>query len=112
MSQEIRETVSLIQKIINTDSYLIMRNNDKTFYFDKVSKLFPSFAEQYPILFKKIIYHEDLSMLGPMLNSIDDVVEGKNAKEITKNLSEQIAEKYLYPTIGKPVLPPEEAPSK
>ena len=111
MSKEIRETVDLIQKIINTDSYLIMKNNDKIFYREKVNKLFPSFAEQYPILFKKIIFHEDLSMLEPMLKSIDEVVEGKNAKEITRNLSEQIAEKYLYPTIGKPVLPPEDVPS-
>jgi len=108
MSQEIRESINLINQIINTEQFLIMKNNDKILYQDSVRKLFPFFAEQYPLLFKKIIFNEDLSMLGPMLQSIDDVVSGKDAKEITQNLSEQIAEKYLYPTIGKPVLPPEE----
>ena len=108
MSQELREGIELIQKIISMDNYMIMKNNDKIIYENSVRKLFPLFAEQYPLLFKKVIFNEDLSMLEPMLQSIDDVVAGKDAKEITQNLSEQIAEKYLSPTMGKPVLPPEE----
>ena len=108
MSQELRESINIINKIINTDEYKIMKNNDKIYYQDSIQKIFPSFASQYPILFKKLIFNDDLSMLEPMLKSIDDVVSGKNPKEITRNLSEQIAEKYLYPTMGKPVLPPEE----
>ena len=112
MSQELRESINLIQKIINTDEFIIMKNNDKIYYQDSIQKIFPSFAAQYPILFKKLIFNDDLSMLEPMLKSIDDVVSGKNPKEITRNLSEQIAEKYLYPTMGKPVLPPEDEPTK
>jgi hypothetical protein len=108
MSQEIRESIELIQKLVNTEVCITMKNNDKVMYQNHITKIFPTFAEDYPLLFKKIIFHEDLSMLEPMLRSIDDIHAGKDHQQIRQKLGEQIAEKYLYPTMGKPVLPPEE----
>ena len=110
MSKEIRDSIELIKKVVNTDVSIAMKNEDIVLYTENMCKIFPTFAQDYPILFKKLITHDDISMLEPMLKSLDDVHEGKNQKEITTNLSEQIAEKYLYPTMGKPQLPPEEPP--
>jgi hypothetical protein len=112
MSKEIRESIELIKKVVNTDVSIAMKNEDLLLYTENMYKIFPIFAQEYPILFKKLITHDDISMLEPMLKSLDDVQEGKNQKEITTNLSEQIAEKYLYPTMGRPQLPPEEPPNK
>lgn len=42
-------------------------------------------------------------MLEPMLKSIDDLNNGLvQEKDITTNIGETLAEKYLYPVLGKP----------
>jgi hypothetical protein len=110
MSQEMRESIEMIKKVISTEISIAMKNEDAVMYQDNMRKIFPTFAQDYPILFKKLINNDDLSMLEPMLKSLDDVKSGKNPKVVTTNLSEQIAEKYLYPTMGRPTLPPEEPP--
>ena len=42
-------------------------------------------------------------MLEPMLSSIESLSKGtRTDKEITVDIGEKLAEKYLYPTFGKP----------
>jgi len=42
-------------------------------------------------------------MLEPMLKAIEDIYEGKRVdKDAANEIGEQLAEKYLYPTFGKP----------
>ena len=101
-SIEIKQTVELIQKIINTDEYVILKKEDDIKYRNKLISLFPTFAEDYPILFKKIINNDDITMLFTMLNSLNDVSSGKDEKQITTELGEMLAEKYLYPVLGAP----------
>lgn len=101
-SNEIRESVVLIQKIINTDVCINLFNEDKSKYQEHLRKLFPTFAQEYPSLFKKIILNQDLSMLDQMLKSIDDLNTGKDEKDVTTSIGESLAEKYLYPVLGKP----------
>jgi len=102
MSVEIKESILLIQKLVATESAIILFNEDKIRYKNHMENIFPTFAKEYPLLFKKIIFKEDLTMLAPMLKSIDDIVAGKNEKQITTKLGEDLAEKFLYPVLGKP----------
>jgi len=101
-STEIKQTVELIQKIINTEEYIVLKKEDDIRYRNKLTTLFPTFAQDYPSLFKKIINNDDLTMLNTMLNSLSDISSGKNEKQITTELGEQLAEKYLYPVLGAP----------
>ena len=109
-SNQIRETVNLIQQVINTPIFVVLSNEDKSKYQDELRKLFPTFAEEYPSLFKKVILNQDLSMLDQMLKSIDDLNTGKNEKDITTSIGESLAEKYLYPVLGKPETTTEKKP--
>ena len=101
-SDEIKQTVELIQKIINTEEYIVLKRDDSVRYRTKLSEMFPTFANDYPILFKKIINKDDITMLTTMLNSLNDISSGKNEKEITEGLGEHLAEKYIYPVLGAP----------
>jgi hypothetical protein len=101
-SNEIKQTVELVQKIINTEEYIILKKENDIKYRNKLISLFPTFSNDYPILFKKIINNDDITMLYTMLNSINDVSSGKDEKKITTELGEMLAEKYIYPVVGAP----------
>jgi hypothetical protein len=99
----IRETIKLIQQMMQTDKCLLMEVEDKIKYTNFMRETFPTFYDEYPLLFKKVIARGDLTMLEPMLKAIEDIYEGKRVdKEAANEIGEQLAEKYLYPTFGKP----------
>jgi len=99
----IRDTVKLIQQMMSSELFMQLYVEDKVKYTHTLRAAFPTFAEEYHHLFKKIINHDDLSMLEPMLSSIEALSKGtKTDKEITTDIGEKLAEKYLYPTFGKP----------
>jgi hypothetical protein len=41
-------------------------------------------------------------MLDKLFESIEDLNNGKSEKEITASIGETLAEKYIYPVLGKP----------
>jgi hypothetical protein len=99
----IRETTILIQKMIDTEQCKNLEKEDPDNYRKMLHNLFPSFAADYPSLFKQIIFRRDLSMLEMMLQKIEDLQAGTiTEKEITTNIGETLAEKYIYPVFGKP----------
>lgn len=105
----IRGTIKLIQEMMQTDKCMLMEVEDKIKFINFMRESFPSFYEEYPFLFKKVIARQDLSMLEPMLKAIEDIYEGKRVdKEAANEIGEQLAEKYLYPTFGKPTPNPDE----
>jgi hypothetical protein len=107
----IRQTVVLIQKMIDTDQYKVLEKEDPNKYRESLMQLFPTFAEDYPSLFKQIIFRRDLSMLEMMLKKIEDLRAGSlTEKEITTNIGETLAEKYIYPVFGKPESTTEKTP--
>jgi len=99
---EVRQSVELIQQIINTEEYIILKKEDEIKYRNNLISLFPTFSTDYPLLFKKIINKEDLTMLNTMLNSLSTITSGKDEKQVTNELGEHLAEKYLYPVLGAP----------
>jgi hypothetical protein len=105
----IRGTIKLIQEMMNSDKCMLMEVEDKIKFTNFMREAFPTFYEEYPFLFKKVIARGDLSMLEPMLKAIEDIYEGKRVdREAANEIGEQLAEKYLYPTFGKPTPKPDE----
>jgi hypothetical protein len=99
----IRETTVLIQKMIDTEQCKQLEKEDLDQYRQMLHSLFPTFATDYPSLFKQIIFRRDLSMLEVMLKKIEDLQAGSiSEKEITTTIGESLAEKYIYPVFGKP----------
>jgi hypothetical protein len=99
---KIRETIELIKQIINTEKCVNLEKDDVVKYREYIYQLFPTFANEYPSLFKKIIFRQDISMLETMLQSIEDLHNGRSEKDITTSIGESLAEKYIYPVFGKP----------
>ena len=75
-SNDIRESIKLITQLINTEEYVELLKEDRMKYQEKVRSIFPTFAQEYPQLFKKVVLKGDLSMLDTMLQSIDDIRDG------------------------------------
>ena len=100
--KSIRDTVDLLQKIINTCEFKEKKENNNKEYQNYLIQIFPTFYETYPTLFNNIIENKDLSFLEPMLDGIMKINENKDLQDnIEKDLGEQLAEKYLYPNIKK-----------
>lgn len=104
MSQinSIRDQVKIIQQMANTDLCKSLMADDKMQYLEHMKTLFPDFSEKYMSLFKKIVFKEDLSMLEIFLTKIEAIENGTSEQEITTDIGEKLAEKYLYPVLGKP----------
>jgi hypothetical protein len=110
-TNSIRDQVKIIQQLVNTDLCDTLLREDKMKYLEHMKSVFPNFSEKYMSLFKKIIYKEDITMLEPMLKNIDDLQNGTaDEKDITANIGETLAEKYLYPVLGKPESSTEKKP--
>lgn len=100
--KNIRDTVIIIQQLASTE-LCINLSQDRMKYQEHMKSLFPEFANNYFGLFKKIIFREDISMLEPMLKNIEDLNNGiVQEKDVTTSIGETLAEKYLYPVLGKP----------
>ena len=66
----IRSTIKLIQEMMQTDKCMLMEVEDKIKFTNFMREAFPTFYEEYPFLFKKVIARGDLSMLEPMLKPL------------------------------------------
>jgi len=108
---KIRNEAKVIQLLANTELCTNLLKEDKNKYFEYMRELYPDFAQKYIGLFKKIIYKEDLAMLDVFLNQIEELENGTSTeKDITANIGEILAEKYLYPVLGKPETKTEKQP--
>jgi len=102
-TKNIRDEVKIIQQMVNTELCINLLKEDKSSYLEHMKSLFPDFCQKYMGLFKKIIFKEDLTMLEPMLQQIDDLTNGvAQEKDVTTKIGETLAEKYLYPVLGRP----------
>jgi hypothetical protein len=99
---EIKDQIIILQKMINTELCINLEKEDPTKYREYMHQLFPDMALKCPSLFKKIIFRQDISMLEKMYESIEELNNGKSEKEITTSIGETLAEKYIYPVLGKP----------
>lgn len=96
----VREHVKLINDYINK---LELSGKSEPFEIElEVMSKYPEFYEGHPFLVKKLCKRDDLSMLFKMLDNLDKVDEGaKSLATVELNLGEELANKYLYPVVGK-----------
>ena len=98
--ESIKKIVEEIQLIIDT-----MEQNGTTDPFEYEMKLMethPEFYQSYPFLVKKLCKKEDISMLYKMLDNLNKVSNGeKSLAAVEMNLGNELANKYIYPTLKK-----------
>lgn len=69
----------------------------------KIETIFPSFTENYPVLYKLTLTCDDISILYKMIDKITSVCKGNSSVDDARNsMGEMLAEKFLYPKLGKP----------
>ena len=62
----------------------------------------PHIYDKYATVVKTICRKDDLTFLDKMIKSLEQVDNGKKSmKEVSSNLGEELADKYLYPKVGK-----------
>lgn len=111
ISSNIKDEIIIIQQLVNTELCCNLLNEDKMKYQEYLRDTFPEFSKNSPQLFKKIIFKEDLTMLDAMLKNLDDLNNGiVQEKDVTTNIGEKLAEKYLYPVLGRPESTTEKQP--
>jgi hypothetical protein len=95
----IKETVALLQVFKNKYKDQV---NHQTLD-DMLRSTFSSFSRNYEPIYKMVLKTDDMTMLNEMINNIYDICDGKKELEdVRKDFGDKLAEKYLYPAMGKP----------
>ena len=98
----ITNSITNIMETLLTYEYQQLKKNNVDQLLLRLEKEFPKFSEKYYSLLKLIVKGEDISYLFKMLEMIESVQKNeKNIVEVEKNLGEELAEKYLYPSLSK-----------
>jgi hypothetical protein len=98
----ITDSITNIMETLLTEEYQQLKKNNVDKLLLRLEKEFPKFSEKYYSLLKLIVKGEDISYLFKMLEMIESVQKNeKNIVEVEKNLGEELAEKYLYPSLSK-----------
>ena len=99
---EIKKNAQLIKKFCELEKYQEIKKLDNDKYEKTLMNIFKSFNEKYPAIFRAIIRGHDLNILYMMIEmkkKIDNNEIDRKKAEIY--MGEQLAEKFLYPVIGK-----------
>jgi len=96
----IKKYIKEIQKFTTLDEYKQLKVLDKLQYQFALREIFPSFAEEHPFLFRKIVMGDDLTFLYKMLEKIEKINSGElNQKEVEIDLGKELANLYIYPAL-------------
>ncbi len=105
---DVDDILGSIEKILEymcKDDIIKLKEEDAGGYIDHMEKKFPAFSFRYFSLFQHIIEGEDLTHLFSMLGAIERVKKGETTlDDAEKDLGEELAQKYVYPHIGKDTL--------
>lgn len=94
--------VNLIQKKMNTDEMVYLKNNNKNEFEEKMGEFVPEFRDEYPALFKMILSGADLAMLEIFLDTLDDVDSGKHTFDQARTgLGHLLHNKYVKDKLNK-----------
>ena len=97
----IKKYIKEIQKFTTLDEYKQLKVLDKLQYQFALREIFPSFAEEHPFLFRKIVMGDDLTFLYTMLDNIEKISSGViTQKEAEVNMGNDLANLYIYPALA------------
>jgi len=96
----IKSYISEIKKFTDLDEFKEIKQRDKLQHEFAVRELFPTFAQEHPFLFRKIVNGDDLSMLYKMLDSITSINKGEMTHiQVEQNLGNELANLYVHPAM-------------
>ena len=96
----IKSYISEIKKFTDLDEFKEIKQRDKMQHEFAVRELFPTFAQEHPFLFRKIVNGDDLSMLYKMLDSITSINKGDMTTiQVEQNLGNELANLYVHPAM-------------
>jgi len=99
---EIKKNSELIRKFCELDKYKKLKEEDNKKYEDTLMGIFKSFYEKYPAIFRAVIRGHDLNILYMMIEMKKKINSGEvDRKKAEIYMGEQLAERFLYPVIGK-----------
>lgn len=99
---EIKKNSQLIRKFCELDKYQKLKEEDNKKYEDTLMGIFKSFYEKYPAIFRAVIRGHDLNILYMMIEMKKKINSGEvDRKKAEIYMGEQLAERFLYPVIGK-----------
>ena len=99
---EIKKNSELIRKFCELDKYQKLKEEDNKKYEDTLMGIFKSFYEKYPAIFRAVIRGHDLDILYMMIEMKKKINSGEvDRKKAEIYMGEQLAERFLYPVIGK-----------
>jgi predicted transcriptional regulator len=107
MSQEqikqINDTLQLIKQFVDSPELTDIRaKQGYDAYKDYITRVFPVFYNDFPTLVEMVIDGKDISFINRMFDALIQIDKGRSKEEVEKKLGEELAEKYLYPKIGRP----------
>lgn len=96
----IKQSIATIKKFVADHEKIGIKNpSDLQILFSKAHQ---SIYDKYATVVKTICRKDDLTFLDKMIQSLEQVDKGKKSmKEVSNNLGEELAGKYLYPKVGK-----------
>jgi len=96
----IKSYISEIKKFTDLDEFKQIKEKDKLQHEFAVRELFPTFAQEHPFLFRKIVNGDDLTMLYKMLDSITSINKGEmTTVQVEQNLGNELANLYVHPAM-------------
>ena len=99
---EIKKNSELIRKFCELDKYQKLKEENNKKYEDTLMGIFKSFYEKYPAIFRAVIRGHDLNILYMMIEMKKKINSGEvDRKKAEIYMGEQLAERFLYPVIGK-----------
>jgi len=97
----IKKYIREIKKFTDLDVYKQIKLNDKMQYLFALREIFPSFAEEHPFLFRKIVMGDDLTFLYKMLDNIDKINSGELTQQaVEASLGNELANVYIHPALA------------
>jgi len=97
----IKKYIREIKKFTDLDVYKQIKLNDKMQYLFALREIFPSFAEEHPFLFRKIVMGDDLTFLYKMLDNIDKINSGELTQQAAEaTLGNELANIYIHPALA------------
>jgi hypothetical protein len=89
--------------VVNRIKELELQGKNDPFDFEMdIMEILPVFYQSHPFLVKTLCKKTDLTILNKMLEQLKQVENGdKSLSGVEMSLGNELADKYLYPVIGK-----------
>jgi len=97
----IKNIIVEIKKFAELPEYQEIKKIDRLQFEFALRDIFPTFSQEHPFLFRKIVMGDDLAFLYKMLEGITKIKNGTlSVKEVEQDLGNDLANTYVYPALN------------